>query len=130
MNPEDSEVYCKLFNTAEWASLNKTGFFKVKCHNPKDLFLQHMGVKEDVYNHTKNKSKSANRFRNGDITQHLTSVDIEQVVRTGGVIKAFYEGSFCDNPDYNLFEEFVLDMTAKRNEYKKQGKTSLQDLCK
>ena len=29
-NPEDSEVYCKLFNNGEWVSLNKTGFFRVK----------------------------------------------------------------------------------------------------
>ena len=130
INPEDSEVYCKLFNTGEWASLNKTGFFKVKYHNPENLILQHMAVKEDVYNETKNKSENVNRFRNGDITQHLTSVDIEEVVRIGGIIKEFYEGFICDNLDYNPFKEYILDMTAKRNEYKKQGKNILQDMCK
>ena len=130
INPEDSEVYCKLFNTGEWASLNKTGFFKVKYHNPENLILQHMAVKEDVYNDTKNKYENVNRFRNGDITQHLTSVDIEEVVRVGGVIKEFYEGFICDNLNYNPFREYILDMTAKRNEYKKQSKTILADLCK
>ena len=130
INPEDSEVYCELFNTGERASLNKTGFFKVKYHNPENLILQHMAVKEDVYNETKNKYENVNRFRNGDITQHLTSVDIEEVVRVGGVIKKFYEGFICDNLDYNPFEEYILDMTAKRNEYKKQGKNILQDMCK
>ena len=128
INPEDSEAYCKLFNTGEWASLDKTGFFKVKYHNPENLILQHMAVKEDVYNDTENKYENVNRFRNGDITQHLTSVDIEEVVRIGGVIKEFYEGFICDNLDYNPFREYILDMIAKRNEYKKQSKTVLADL--
>ena len=130
INPEDSGVYCKLFNTGEWASLNKTGFFKVKYHNPENLILQHMAIKEDVYNDTENKYKNVNRFRNGDITRRLTSVDIEEVVRVGSVIKEFYEGFICENLDYNPFREYVLDMTAKRNEYKKQSKTILADLCK
>ena len=34
INPEDSEVFCELFNTGEWASLYKTGFFKVEYYNP------------------------------------------------------------------------------------------------
>ena len=119
-----------MFNTGEWASLNKTGFFKVKYHNPENLILQHMAVEEDVYNETENKYENVNRFRNGDITQHLTSVDIEEVVRVGGVIKEFYEGFICDNLDYNPFKEYILDMTVKRNEYKKQGKNILQDMCK
>ena len=89
INPEDSEVFCKLFNNGEWASLKKTGFFKVKYHNPENLILQHMSVKEDVYNETKKKSEKFNQFRNGDITQHLISVDIEEVVRIGGVNKYF-----------------------------------------
>ena len=130
INPEDSEVYCKLFNSVECASLNKTGFFEVKYHNPENLILQHMAVKEDVYNETKNKSENVNRLRNGDNTQHLTSVDIEEVVRVGGVLKELYEGFICDNLDYNPFKEYILDMTAKRNEYKKQGKNILQDMCK
>ena len=54
VNLNDSEIYCKLFNTGEWVSSNKTGFFKVKYHNPEKLILQHMVVKEDVYNKTKN----------------------------------------------------------------------------
>ena len=130
INPEDSEVYCKLFNTGEWASLNKTGFFKVKYYNPENLILQHMAVKGDVYNETENKSENVNRFRNGEITQHLTSVDFEEVVRVGGIIKEFYEGFICDNLDFNPFKEYILDMTAKRNEYRKQGKNILQDMCK
>ena len=43
-----------------------------------------MSVKEKVFNDRKNRYKEINRFRKGDITQHLTSVDIEEVVRSGG----------------------------------------------
>ena len=130
ITPEDSNYLCELFNNGEWKILNKTGFFKVKYRNPEHLVLQHMAVKEDVFDETKNKCECVNRFRNGNFTQHLTSVDIEEVVRTGGVIKEIYEGFICDNLDFNPFEEYILDMTAKRNEYKKQGKNILQDMCK
>ena len=58
-----------------------------------------MSVKEDVYNENKNKCECLNRIINGDITQHLSSVDIEEVVRVGGVIKEFYKGFICENLD-------------------------------
>ena len=122
INQEDSDVFCEFFNSGQWASLNKTGFFKVKYHNPENLILQHMAVKGDVYNETKDNHESINRFRNGEITQHLTSVDIEEIVRTGAVIKEFYKCFICDNLDFNPFKEYVLDMTAKRNEYKNRVK--------
>ena len=102
--------------------MKKTGFFKAKYHNPENLILQHMGVKEEVFDETKNKHEPVNRFRNGDITQHLTSIDVEEIVRIGGIIKNIYEGFICDNLDFNPFREYILDMTAKRNEYIKQGK--------
>ena len=107
INAEGSEVYCNLFKTGEWASLKKTGFFNVKYHNPENLILQHMAVKEDVYDETKHECECINRFKNGDITQHLTSLDIEEVVRIGGVIKELYEGFICDNLDYNPFKEYI-----------------------
>ena len=65
-----------------------------------------MAVKEDVYDEIKHKCECISRFRNGDITQHLSSVDIEEVQRVGGVIKEFYEGFICDNLDYNPFKEY------------------------
>ena len=79
-----------------------------------------MALKEDVYNETKHKCECVNRFRNGDITQHLTSVNIEEVVRTGGFIKEIFEGFICGNLDFNPFKEYTSDMTVKRNEYKKR----------
>ena len=35
INPKDSEVYCELFNTGYWASLNKTGFLKLNITIPR-----------------------------------------------------------------------------------------------
>ena len=55
ITPEDSNLLCELLNNNEWKSLNKTGFFKVKYYHPENLVLQHMAVKEDVFNETKNK---------------------------------------------------------------------------
>ena len=124
INPKDCDVYCELFNTGEWKTFNKTGFFKIKYHNPENLILQHMAVKEDVYNETKHKCECVNRFRNGDITQHLTGVDIDQVVRTGGVIKEIYEVFICYNLDFNPFNEYILVMTAKRKNTKNMVKQS------
>ena len=50
IKPEHSNRLCELFNNKEWSSLNKTGFLKVKCYNHENLILQHMAVKEDVFN--------------------------------------------------------------------------------
>ena len=130
INVDDSDLLCELFNSCEWKKLNKTGFFKVKYYNLEPLILQHMAIKEDVFNETRNKCECVDRFRNGDITQHLTSVDIEETVRVGGVIIEFYEGFICENLDFNPFKEHILDVTAKRNMFKEQGKTILQDMCK
>ena len=131
INPkQDSNYLCDLFNNNEWKNLNESGFFKVKYHNPEYLILQHLPVNGEVFNESKNKFEHVNRFRNGHITQHLTSVDIEQIVRIGGVILEFIEGFICDNLDYNPFTEYVHDLIEKRDEYKKQGKNVLQLMCK
>ena len=63
-----------------------------------------MSVKENVFNDCKYRSKEINRFRNGDLTQHLTSVDIEEVVRFGGCIVKKLESFICDNLDFNPIE--------------------------
>ena len=54
-----------------------------------------MSIEEDVHN----ECECGHRFRNRDTTQHLTGVDIEQVVRTGGTVNEV----LCDNLDYNPF---------------------------
>ena len=60
----------------------------------------------------------------------MTSVDIEEVVRSGGYIVKILEGDICDNLEINPFEGFNIDMTNKRNKYKEENKTLLQTLTK
>ena len=46
---EDSDRLCELINTGEWKSLNKSGFFRIKNYNPKDIIFQHlMKTKSDT----------------------------------------------------------------------------------
>ena len=125
---EDSVCLCELFNTDEWEKINKSGFFDIKYYNPENIIFQHKSVKEQVFNPIKNRSEEVNRFRNGYIRQHLTSVDIEEIVRVGGIKIEFFEGFICDNIDYNPFEKIVLEMTAKTktNKYKKEKRNTLQ----
>ena len=102
--------------------LNKTGFFKVSYYNPKGIVFQHMSVKETVFNNRKNRHEEINRFRNGDRTQHLTSVNIEVIVRSSGYIVKIPEGFVCDNLEFNPFERFTIDMTNKKISINKKTK--------
>ena len=63
--------------------MNKFGFFKVKYYDPKKIKFQHMPDKENVSNNRKNRYEEINRFKNGHITQHLTSIDIEKIAISG-----------------------------------------------
>ena len=120
VNIEDSDRLCFMFNNGDWKGLYKAGFFKLRYCNPKEIKFQHMCVKENVFNHRKNRCEEINRFRNGDEIQHLTSVDTEELVRSSGYIVKSLEGFICDNLDFNPFERFILDMTYKRNDYKEK----------
>ena len=53
-------------------------------------------------------------MRNGIILDTLTSVDIVEVVKYGGIILEVFEGLFCYNLENYRFTEFVLDMFEKR----------------
>ena len=89
-----------------------------------------MSVKENVFNDRKKRYEEINQFRNDDITQHLTSVDIEEAVRSGGYIVKILEGFIEDNIEFNPFERFIIDMTNKRNKFTEENKTLLQTLTK
>ena len=127
---EDSKCFCELFIIGERKNLNKTGFFKMRYFYPKEIFFRHMSVKGEIFNDRKNRYEENNRFRIGDIIQHLTSVDIEEVVRPGGYIVKKPKRFICDNLEFTLFERFILDMTNKRNKFTEENKTLLQTLTK
>ena len=55
-----------------------SGILKIKYYNPKNRIVQHLPIKGKV-----NKFE-INRMRNGYITQIMTSVDIQEIVKKGG----------------------------------------------
>ena len=57
---EDSARLCEVFKTSEWK--NKSGFFNVKYYNTENIVLQHMSVKEQVFNAIKYRWEEVNRF--------------------------------------------------------------------
>ena len=71
-----------------------------------------------------------NRMRNGIKIDTLTSIDILEIVKCGGIILDVYEGFFCHNLEDNPDTEFVTDMFEKRDLPKSQGKDLLQNLAK
>ena len=95
-----------LFNTGTWKYWNNSGFFVINYYNPKEIIIQHVSVKENVFNTRKNKYGAINRFRSGDITQHSTSVDIEEAVRSDGFNIKTLKGFISDNLECNPFERF------------------------
>ena len=94
-------------------SLYESGVFKIKNYKSKEIIFHHLSVKENVFNTRKNRYEETNRFRNGDITQHLISVDI-QIVRSDAFFVDILEGFICDNLDYNPIQRFLIDMTEKK----------------
>ena len=59
---------------------------KIKFYNPKNLIVQHLPIKRKV-----NKVEN-NRMRNGYITQIMTSVVIQEIVKIGGKVFQIYTG--------------------------------------
>ena len=88
---EDSSRFCELSTTVDRRKLSKSGFLKLKYYNTKDIFFQHMAVKEKNFDDRTNGYEETNRFTNGYMTQHLTSVDIEEILRDGGVVIENFE---------------------------------------
>ena len=78
----------------------------------------------------KNRCEKINLFRISVISQQSTSVDIEEVVKSGGFFDKILEGFRCDNLEINPFERFFIDMTDKRNNFKQEKKIFLQSLTK
>ena len=126
-----NDSICTLFNSGRWNELNRSAFLTVKYHNPENLIFQHLPIKEKIENPYKNnRLEEINRLRNGIIIDTLTSVDIVEIVKYGGVILEVFERFFCHNLEYNPYTEVVTDMFEKRDMFKSQGKDLLQNLAK
>ena len=125
-----NDAVCYLFNSGKWNQLNKPAFITIKYHNPENLIFQHLPIKEKIKNPYKNNGfEENNRMRNGIIIDTLTSVDIVEIVKCGGVFLEVFEGFFCQTLEYNTYTEFVTDMFEKRDLFKSQRKELLQNLA-
>ena len=103
----------------------RSAFLKIKNFNPKNIIVQHLPVKE------KEKKNEINRMRSGYITQVLTSVDIQEIVKIGGKSIEIYEGVFCrENFEINPFEKVITKLFALRQKYEEENNDVMELLAK
>ena len=70
-------------------------------------------------------------MRNGYITQVLTSVDIQEIVKIGGRVIEIYEGVFHrETFKTNPFEKVITKLFALRQKYKEENNDVMQLLVK
>ena len=102
-----------------------SAILKIKYLNPKNLVVQHHPIKERV-----NKTELI-RMRNGYIIDHLTSVDIQEIVKIGGKVIEIYEGViYRENFKVSPFRKVIDKLFALRLKYKKEGNEVMQLLVK
>jgi hypothetical protein len=123
---EEEQEILDLFNSQKFRP--RTGFFRIKYHYPPDNFLQHLPVKENIRRpcrdtyHSKpyDKTYEVSRFRNGYAEAHLSSVDIQEIVRTGGKIIQIYEGIVYErNLPESPLRSFIDRLFKMRQTYPK-----------
>ena len=94
-----------------------SAILKIKYYNPKNLIVQHLPVKE------KDQKIEINRMRNGYITQVLTSVDIQEIVKIGGEVIEIYEGViYRENHKLTPFKKVIDKLFELRQKYKEEHK--------
>ena len=77
--PHMNIVYVEAFKNQNFnEDGDESAILRIKYYNPPDLIFQHLPVKEKV------KNIEVSRMRNGYIIDTLTSVDICEIVKTGG----------------------------------------------
>ena len=98
---------------------------KIKYYNSKNLIVQHLPVKEEQ------KKIEINRMRNGYITQVLTSVDVQEIVKIGGKVIEIYEGViYRENYKVSLFKKVIDKLFELRQKYKEEKNEVMQLLLK
>ena len=116
----------ELVNKFNTGNFNRgSAILKIKYYNPKNLFVQHIPVKE------KEGKIEINRMRNGYIIDYLSSVDIQEIVKIGSKVIKIYEGGiYRENFQISPFRK-VIDIIFKlRQKYKDEGNDVMQLLVK
>ena len=102
-----------------------SAILKIKCYNPKSLKVQHLPVNE------REKTIEINRMRNGYITDTLTSVDNQEIVKIGGKVIEIYEGViYREKFRVSPFRKVIDKLFAIRQKYKHEKNDVLQLLVK
>ena len=116
----------ELVNKFNTGNFNQgSAILKIKYYNPKNLIVQHLPIKE------KEKKIEIIRMRNGYIIDTLTSVDIQEIVKIGGIVDEIYEGViYRENFKVSPFRK-VIDIFIKlRKKYKDENNDVMQLLVK
>ena len=107
------------FNTGNFTQGN--AILKIKYYNPKNLIVQPLPMKERV-----NKME-INRMRNGYITDTLTSVDIQEIVKIGGrVIEIYKSVIYREKFKVSPFRKVIDKLSALRQKYKDENNEVMQ----
>ena len=112
----------ELVNKFNTGNFNQgSAILKIKYYNPKNLIVQHLPIKE------KEKKIEINIMRNGYITDTLTSVDIQEIVKIGGKENELYEGVFYrENFKVSPFRKIIDILYKLRNKYKDENNDVMQ----
>ena len=124
--PHMKKVYVKAFNNQTFnQDGDETAILRIKYYNPRHLIFQHLPVKEKV------KYIEVNTMSNGYIINTLTSVDIQEIVKTGGRVVEIYEGViYRENFKTSPFRKVIEKLSALRQKYKNEHNDLLQVLVK
>ncbi|ESO88677.1 hypothetical protein LOTGIDRAFT_165463 [Lottia gigantea] len=121
--PEEEKEFVKLFNKQKFRP--RTAILKVWFEYPKKMLFQPIPAKDKITFTNRIGQKETGtkiRFRNGFCHDVLTSVDIQEIVKSGGKIIRIldcivYEGNFKTPP----YRDYILILKELRNKYKKEG---------
>ena len=124
--PDMNDVYVKAFNNQTFnQDGDESAILTIKYYNPPDLIFQHLPIKEKV------KKLEVNRMRNGYNIDTLTSVDIQEIVKTGGKVIEIYQGVlYRQNFEISPFKRVIEKLFALRKKYKDEKNGSMQTLVK
>ena len=126
--PEEEKEFLEQFNSQTFRP--KTAILKVRYNNPQTLFLQHLPAK-DKETFASKETKTVNRFRNGQIIDTISSVDIQEIVRFGGKIEKIYSGVvYEENYKVSPFYQYVTNLFELRLKYKSEKNEAASDLVK
>ena len=122
------KAVCSLFNSERRNELNRSAFLTVKYYKPVNLTFQHLPVREKINNPYKsNRLEEINRMRTGIRLDTLTSVEIVEIVKSGGVVLETFEGFFCHNLENNPYTESVTEIFEKSDFFNSQRKDLFQN---